>query len=134
MGLFRVHARLTGPAGVAEEAELLVDTGATLLVVPGEMAGRLGLVPTRSHPVVIAGGARAVWPVAEVRLLLDGQEVTTPCFIAPGGPPLLGAVALESLFLAVDPVAKRLIPVEGFVGPVAGSASPKASRPRRRSP
>ena len=26
------------------------------------------------------------------------------------------AVALESLFLAVDPVAKRLIPVEGFVG------------------
>lgn len=134
MGLFRVHARLTGPAGVVEEVELLVDTGATLLVVPGEMAGRLGLVPTRSHPVVMAGVARAVWPVAEVRLLLDGQEVTTPCFIAPGGPPLLGAVALESLFLAVDPVAKRLIPVEGFVGPVAGSASPKASRPRRRNP
>lgn len=24
-------------------------------------------------------------------------------------------LALESLFLAVDPVAKRLIPVEGFV-------------------
>jgi hypothetical protein len=30
---------------------------------------------------------------------------------------LLGAVALESLFLAVDPVAKKLVPVEGFVGP-----------------
>ena len=27
--------------------------------------------------------------------------------------------ALESLFLAVDPVAKRLIPVEGFVGAAA---------------
>ena len=53
---------------------------------------------------------------AEVRLTLDGQETTTPCFIAPAGPPLLGAVALESLFLAVDPVAKRLIPVDGFVG------------------
>lgn len=125
MGLFRVRARLTGPAGVAEETDLLVDTGATLLVIPDEMAGRLGLVPTRSHPVVTAGGARAVWPVAEVRLLLDGQEVTTPCFIAPGGPPLLGAVALESLFLAVDPVAKRLIPVEGFVGPAAGRPIPR---------
>ena len=31
-------------------------------------------------------------------------------------PPLLGAVALESLFLAVDPVGKCLFPVEGFVG------------------
>ena len=32
------------------------------------------------------------------------------------GATLLGAVALESLFLAIDPVAKRLVPVEGFVG------------------
>ena len=61
-------------------------------------------------------GRTLTWPVAEVRLALDGQEVTTPCFIAPGGSQLLGAVALESLFLAVDPVAKRLIPVDGFVG------------------
>jgi hypothetical protein len=36
--------------------------------------------------------------------------------LAPDGPPLLGTVALESLFLAVDPMAQRLIPVEGFVG------------------
>ncbi len=54
--------------------------------------------------------------MAEVSLSLDGTSVTTPCFIAPDGPALLGAVALESLFLAVDPVAKRLIPAEGFVG------------------
>jgi hypothetical protein len=66
--------------------------------------------------VLIAGGQRAEWPVAEVSLSLNGTDVTTPCFIAPGGPALLGAVALESLFLAVDPVAERLIPVEGFVG------------------
>jgi hypothetical protein len=66
--------------------------------------------------VLIAGGRRAAWPAAEVSLSLNGPDVTTPCFIAPEGPALLGAVALESLFLAVDPVAKRLIPVEGFVG------------------
>ncbi len=61
-------------------------------------------------------GEGGLSPVAEVQLSLDGQQVTTPCFVAPGGPPLLGAVALESLFLAIDPVAKRLVPVEGFVG------------------
>ena len=116
MGLFRVSARLTGPTGRSEQVELLFDSGATLLVVPRDLADRLGVVPKRQQPVVIAGGKREVWPVAEVRLNLDGQEVTTPCFVAPGGPPLLGAVALESLFLAIDPVAKRLVPVEGFVG------------------
>jgi clan AA aspartic protease len=116
MGLFRVPARLTGPTGQSEEVELLVDTGATLLVVPADLAGRLSLVLRRHHPVVVARERREVWPVAEVQLILNGQEVTTPCFISPAGPPLLGAVALESLFLAVDPVAKRLITVEGFVG------------------
>ncbi len=116
MGLFYVRGSLTGPTGHKEEADFLVDTGATLLVVPQPMAERLALAPTRSQRIVIAGGQREVWPVAEVRLTLDGEETTTPCFIAPAGPALLGAVALESLFLAVDPVAKRLVPVEGFVG------------------
>jgi len=107
---------LIGPTGKSEEVEFLVDTGATLLVVPQALAQRLELNPTRSQRVVIAGGQRDVWPIAEVRLALDGQETTTPCFIAPGGLPLLGAVAMESLFLAVDPVAKRLVPVDGFIG------------------
>ena len=116
MGVFNVKGFLTGPAGRKGEVDFLVDTGATLVVVPRSLAERLALTPTRSQRVVIAGGQRETWPIAEVRLALDGQETTTPCFIAPAGPPLLGAVALESLFLAVDPVAKRLIPVEGFVG------------------
>lgn len=120
MGLFRVRGRLTGPTGGSEEIDLLVDTGATLLVVPGALAERLALAASWSQPVVIARGQRATWPVAEVRLALEGREVSTLCFIASDGPALLGAVALESMFLAVDPVAKRLVPVEGLVG--AGAA------------
>lgn len=101
---------------VGQTADTLPETGATLLVVPEDLAARLDLRPRRRHQVVIAGGRREVWPVEEVRLVLNGQDVTTPCFISPAGPPLLGAVALESLFLAVDPVAKRLVTVEGFAG------------------
>ena len=70
---------------------------------------------------------RGAWPVGEVRLHLENQEITTPCLIAPGGPALLGAVALESLFLAVDPVAKRLVPVEGMVGHAYRVAAPRRS-------
>ena len=116
MGLFYVPARLTGPTGRSEELELLVDTGATFLVVPRGLADRIELHPTRAGPLQIAGGREETWPLAEARLALDGVEVTTPCLIAPQGPALLGAVALESLLLAVDPIAKRLVPVKGFVG------------------
>ena len=116
MGLFHVSASLTGPTGRTATLDLLVDTGATLLVVPRSLADQLEILALRTQPVQIAGGRKEVWPVAEVRVAINGREVTTPCFIAPGGPALLGAVALESLFLAADPVAKRLVPVEGFVG------------------
>jgi len=116
MGLFRVRGHLAGPTGHSEDVDLLVDTGATLLVVPRALATRLELVTRRSQSVLIAGGQRAIWPVAEATLTLEGLDVTTPCFIAPEGPALLGAVALESLFLGVNPVAKRLIPVEGMAG------------------
>ena len=34
MGLFPVRGRLTGPTDRSEDAEFLVDMGATLLVVP----------------------------------------------------------------------------------------------------
>lgn len=116
MGLSHVPARLSGPTGRAEEVELLVDTGATFLVVPQSLADRLELRPNRTCPIITAGGRDETWPLADVRLAVDGDEVTTRCLIAPAGPPLLGAVTLESLLLAVDPVAKRLIPVKGFVG------------------
>lgn len=116
MRLFHVPARLTGPTGRTEELELLVDTGATFVVVPRALAERLALRPTRTCALTVAGGRDETWPLAEARLAIDGLEVTTPCLIAPEGPPLLGAVALESLLLAVDPVAKRLVPVKGFVG------------------
>jgi clan AA aspartic protease len=116
MGLFYVAGRLTGPTERSEEVELLVDTGATFLVVPEALADRLGLRPVRTCPIQTAGGRDETWPLAEIRLTLDGDEVTTRCLIAPAGPAVLGAVALESLLLAVDPVAKRLVPVKGFVG------------------
>jgi predicted aspartyl protease len=118
MGLFHVEASLIGPKGVREDLSLLVDTGATFLVIPQDVASRLDLRPTRACPLRLAGGRTEVWPLAEVRLRLAELEVTTPCLIGPDGPALLGAVALESLLLAVDPVAKRLLPVEAFVGRV----------------
>lgn len=115
MGQFYVSGRVIGPTGIEETLDLLVDTGATFLCVPRKVADALGLQPKRSVPIITAGGREEMWPVAEVRIVVVDREVPTLCFIAPEGPALLGAVALESLLLAVDPVAKRLVPAKAYV-------------------
>lgn len=114
MGVFHVPAKLVGPTGRTEHLDLLVDTGALFLVVPKVLAERLELTPTRTVPLRLAGGRRETRPLADVRLTVDGKQTWTPCMIAPEGQPLLGAVALESLLLAVDPVNKRLVPTEAI--------------------
>jgi clan AA aspartic protease len=114
MGHFSVPVRVTGPTGRSEEVELFVDTGATLVILPQWLAEQLELVVKYRKPVLLAGGGEETWPVAEVRVAIGGEEVPTFCFIAPDGPALLGVVALESLLLAVDPVARRLVPTRGL--------------------
>ena len=114
MEQFRVPVRLTGPTGLTEEVDMLVDTGALFLTVPEELATRLELVVTRWQRVRVAGGAMSTWPMAEVRVAIGDDEAPTRCVIAPGGGALLGAVALESLLLGVDPVNQRLIRIEAY--------------------
>lgn len=113
--LFSATARLTGPTGLTETVELLVDPRALLLTVPKVLAERLELRLGRSVAVRTAGGRQEIWPVAEVRLSLRRREVTTSCFLALGRRARLGSVALDSLLLAVDPVRKRLVSVPGKV-------------------
>ena len=115
MGQFRVTARLTGPTGRSEDVEFLVDTGSMLLGLPRALADRLELVPELNRRVMLADGTMTRLPVADVRLTLGGEGVTTPCYIAPEGTPLLGAVALQSIFLGVDPVHERLVPIQAYI-------------------
>ena len=117
MGHFHVTARLTGPTGSSEDLPLFVDTGSTLIVLPRSVAERLGLQPLGTYPVELAGGVVDAWPVADIRVGLQGREAPTLCFISDRGEPLLGVVALETLFLAVDPVGRRLVPTKAFAMP-----------------
>lgn len=93
---------------------MLVDTGSSLVVLPRVLADRLELRPTRVQRVRIGGSRVAVWPIAEVRIALDGDAIVTHCFITDDGRPILGAQALEAMFLGVDPVGQRLVPVEAL--------------------
>lgn len=98
-----------------EEVAAVVDTGSTFTAAPREMLQRLGIRPLRRQRFRIANGQVIENDVGEAVVRLEGMQGTTPIiFNEPGEPVLLGAVTLEQFLLGVDPVAQRLIPVEGL--------------------
>ena len=98
------------------EMDALVDTGASVTSVPASILRELGMRPVLSQEFRFAQGEVRRMNMGETRIRIDGREVGTLfLFNDEGTPALLGALALEALFLGVDPVAQRLIPVEGLM-------------------
>ena len=114
MGFVHVDVELSNPTDRqrSERIELLVDTGATLSVVPAPVLDRLGVSPMGSRNFRGFGGVvrRRTGTVA---IAYDGDVAgVTVVFGEPDDPPILGVTALESLGYQVDPVTGELHPTE----------------------
>jgi clan AA aspartic protease len=93
-------------------ATALVDTGATLLVMPEDMVEQLGL-PILRHARTRLGDGRVVDCTIHsgAKLTVMRRAVTTDVLKAPRGVPvLLGQIPLEGLDLHIDPKHQRLMP------------------------
>ena len=117
MGIFHVDIDVVASGGGdAERHPVLVDTGASYLSLPGSVLGRLGYRPLDSQRVMFATGQVTVWPVTEVKVRLAGRERTVIAFFADeSAPKLVGAQTLESFGLGVDPLGRRLVPVDAYL-------------------
>jgi clan AA aspartic protease len=91
------------------EIEALVDTGATMLVLPADVVDRLGLLPAGYRKVRYADGRIQEVPwVSGVRITILGREtVTNALVVAAGAMPLIGQIPLEELDLLVDPKSRE---------------------------
>ena len=102
------------PPGKVRKVQLkaLVDTGATLLVLPEDAIEKLGLPVLRKASTRLGDGrfvTRTVYGSA--KLAVQRRLVTVDVLSAPQGvPPLLGQIPLEGLDLIVDSKNQRLIP------------------------
>lgn len=123
MGQFRVELKLLGrDGGPARTVEALVDTGAAYTVVPRAMLESLGCRPVRTQRVVLADGRIEEWAVTQIDVECEGRRATTPVLMGPdGGPILLGATTLEELGLGIDPLNRRLAPVDLYLARAAVS-------------
>jgi len=94
------------------EIEALVDTGATMLMLPADAVERLGL-PVRGHRKVRYADHRVEevpW-VGQVKVEIRGREALCSALVGPAGSTaLIGQIPLEEMDFVVDPKSRELRP------------------------
>ncbi|MCI0438632.1 MAG: DUF433 domain-containing protein [Chloroflexi bacterium] len=116
MGTFNVKLQIGDPQGRQfEEVDALVDTGASFTTVSASLLRRLGVEPRRRVRFRLANNAVEERDVGVTTVRYDGHESVTSVVFGEEGRFLFGALTLEDMLLTVDPIRKRLVPVEGLL-------------------
>jgi len=91
-------------------ADALVDTGATLLSLPGRLIAQLGLAQTGTKRITSSTGGGEADMYEAVRLTICGRPCTMDVMEVPDDVPvLIGQLPLEHLDLVVDLRSRSLI-------------------------
>ncbi len=111
MGLTVLEVEVGNPARpeVTEKLEFLIDSGAIYSVVPGAVLERLGIRPLKAEEFRLADGTK-ISRQKGIALFRYGERVggADVIFGEEGDSLLLGALTLESLGLALDPLRREL--------------------------
>ena len=103
-----------------ESMDALAGTGTSYLVGPRPTLASLGVEARERRPFTLADGSEMVLDLGVALLRLDGRAYPVlTVFGEDGTRALLGAVALETFGLQVDPVRQRLVPATGLLMPHA---------------
>ena len=112
MGLTYATLKLTNLfSRQSVQVNALVDTGATFMCVPEEIALQLGFdISEVSHQVVILadGHQRKVPKIAPIEIMFGNRSYVTEAVVL-GNEPLLGVIPMEAMDLIVDPRQQVLI-------------------------
>jgi clan AA aspartic protease len=114
MGKVREKVKLTSlfDATKTREVEAVIDTGATMLVLPQNVVDELGLRKIRDAKVKYANNkVEQKWVYGAVTIELKGRVgIFEALAEEAGSQPLVGQIVLEALDLVVDPRTRTLIP------------------------
>ena len=96
--------------------DALVDTGASISSAPASVLHDLGVPSLVKQNFRFGQGEVRSMDVGQTWIRVEDKDVITlVLFNEEDTQPLLGALALEGVFVGVDPVGKRLLPVEGLM-------------------
>ena len=111
MGLTHVTTKITNPAAqdCSWEGLFLVDTGAIDCLAPTAQLEAIGLKPQGCRMYELADGTELELPIAVAQIEFMGDLVGGTIIFGPDdAEPILGATALESVGIAVDPRTQSL--------------------------
>ena len=112
MGSFQAKVRIANleKPERSTDLSLVVDTGATLSWIPRAVLESLEVEPLSRLPFTLADGRVLERDIGGLLLTIDGRRGPIPvAFGESGEHAILGATALETLGLVVDPVGETLI-------------------------
>ncbi len=99
MGTFTVEIQISGSSGQRfETVNALVDTGASITVMPESLMRPIGVAPTRYLKFQDASGAIRERGVADTHMRVEGMDINAAVMFGEEGVFLLGAQTLEELF------------------------------------
>ena len=110
MGFIHIDVSVSNPANpdVSEVVRVLVDTGATLSVLPSSLLDKLGVRREDTRRFLGFGGT-LTRETGIVRISYGGAAAgVSAVFGAEDDPPIMGVTALEVLGFEVDPVNGKL--------------------------
>jgi predicted aspartyl protease len=110
--LYKLNQGAIGSDAVrrVEVSDALVDTGATIVSMPGRLIRQLGLNPLKVRQARTSAGQVPVQIFGTVRLTIQGRDCPTDVSELPDDcPVLIGQVPLELLDFVVDPAGQKLI-------------------------
>jgi clan AA aspartic protease len=109
LGLTYIEGEVTGPSRKRTRVTFLVDSGAGYCLLPREAWKAVELVPRRVETFILADGTRIQRQISDARLKLAGREGPVTVILGkPGDEAIVGAIALESLGLMLDPFRRKL--------------------------
>lgn len=99
-----------------EEVDVLVDSGAAYTSLPRPMLERLGIPIKGKKTLRLADGTliEREFGLCEVIIAENNVAGGTVVFANENDLPLLGMNMLDDASLAIDPVGKRLVPVQAI--------------------
>ena len=117
MGTFAVPVEISRPYGDEFAAmDAVVDTGATYSVFPSDVLENIGAVVDETRAFDLADNRTVQLPIGHAEIRIAGKQIITQVVFGPvNGPSLIGATTLEGAGLAVDPMRKLLVPVNGLL-------------------
>jgi clan AA aspartic protease len=119
MGLVYAEVEVWREGGPSRKVEFLVDSGATLSVLPWSVWHALGLEPLRTMRFVLADGTAVSRRISDCRFRFRGVQAPSTVVLGQRrDTALLGTLTLEALSLVLNPFERTLRPMRMMLAAV----------------